>query len=411
MLVFILLQNGKRPEYLFIVNHIIRSPKETKDILSCPCLYYVLLVLYLILNPAPDRNIFLSNVKTDASDSTLCKFALLDSDGEEEELFEVVRDWTSYDIISLLNQMSVANLYEHILFEKRLKVWKFLATLPYKCISKKMLWNILWIFHSSHIFEEDIYLEKDIDLKLNDDKMVSAFIEKLSTFEQSNQLYLLNAYKSIAFCGNIEKELLFFLVHEIFQVAFGKSALLHLSKEGTVVLKDIIKKYPDLLTVLLKEIRTSEDDSVNLSLYMFQEMDLREWIPKCEDVQSIKDWLLEMPLSSPKNFLARILEKLVLPKQLHIEVAVLVLQAYMKYDRKGNEWTVSSGLTQMVQFATMGRFLREEERFVPWAWDLLFTLKLHALDQKFPLWVQIYDGFSDVDFYPILLKKCGCNPF
>ncbi|GBM18130.1 Ectopic P granules protein 5 [Araneus ventricosus] len=139
LLVHVLLQNGNRSDYLFIVDHIIRCPngihawasqllqfpgsilctEETKDILGCPCLYYTLLVLYLVLNPAPDRDFFLRNVKRNASDSTGGEFTLLDSDGEEEELFEVVRNWTNEDIISLLNQISIAGLYNHILFENK----------------------------------------------------------------------------------------------------------------------------------------------------------------------------------------------------------------------------------------------------------------------------------------------------
>ncbi|GFU50166.1 ectopic P granules protein 5 homolog [Trichonephila clavipes] len=510
MIVFVLLQDGNQSDYLFIINHIVRSPngihawashllqfprstfctEEAKDTLGCPCLYYVLLVLYLVLNPAPDRDLFLRNVKTGISDSTGGKFVLLDSDGEEEELFEVVRNWTNDDIMSLLNQISIASLYEHILFDRKdqtmsikypckekvvkifalstalinilfsglsnysdgcfevsvecicsmirhavlyasdyweycegldipsksalqaeLKIKKFLPSLPYKCVSKKMLWNIIWIFHSPKCFEEDVYFAKDIDLKLNDDNMISLFIEKLKTYENRDQLYLLNAYKSVALFGNTEKELLCFLIHEIFEISFVENAFYHLSKEGAIVLSCIMKKYPYLLSAWLKEVQSRKDESVNLSLCMFEELDVSVWVPKAEDIQLIQEWLLEMPLSSPKNFLARMLlskmnwdfsseDQLVLPIQLHQEIAVLVLHAYMKFDSKGNEWSVSNGLTQMLQFATFGNFMREDEGFVPWAWSLLFSLKLHALDKKFPMWIQIYDGLLKFDFLP-----------
>ncbi|GFY71712.1 ectopic P granules protein 5 homolog [Trichonephila inaurata madagascariensis] len=490
ILVFILLQDGDQSDYLFIINHIVRSPngihawashllqfprstfctEEAKDTLGCPCLYYVLLVLYLVLNPAPDLDFFLRNVKTGISDSTGGKFVLLDSDGEEEELFEVVRNWTNDDIMSLLNQISIASLYEHILFDRKdqtmtikcpckekvvkifalstalinilfsglsnysdgcfevsvecicsmirhtvlyasdyweycegldipsksalqaeydrfifhvvytiynfekLKIKKFLPSLPYKCVSKKMLWNIIWIFHSPKCFEEDVYLAKDIDLKLNDDNMISLFIEKLKTYDNCDQLYLLNAYKSVALFGNTEKELLCFLIHEIFEISFVENALYHLSKEGAIVLSCIMKKYPYLLSALLKEVQSCKDESVNLSLCMFEELDVSVWVPKAEDIQLIQEWLLEMPLSSPKNFLARMLlskmnwnfsseDQLVLPIQLHQEIAILVLQAYMKFDSKGNEWSVSNGLTQMLKFATVGNFMREDEGF------------------------------------------------
>ncbi|GFU39340.1 ectopic P granules protein 5 homolog [Nephila pilipes] len=527
VLVFVLLQNGRQSDYLFIINHIVRSPngiqvwassllqfpgstsctEEAINTLGCPCLYYLLLVLYLVLNPAPDRDFFLRNVKTNISDSTGGKFILLDSDGEEEELFEVVRNWTNEDVISLLNQISIASVYEHILFDgkdqtimvikspsngrivkifafstalinilfsglvnyasgdfevsvecicsmirhavcyasdywehcekldipsksalqaeydrfifhvlyriynfEKIKIWKFLPTFPYKCISKKMLWNIIWIFHSPNCFEE-VYLAKDIDLKLNDDNVISMFIKNLKTCDNCDQLYLLNAYKSVALFGNTEKELLCFLIHEVFEISFVENALHHLSKEGAIVLSCIVQKYPHLLSALLKEVETNKDEAVNFSLYMFEEFDLSAWLPEAENIRLIREWLLETPLSSPKNFLARMLlskmnwdflsqDELVLPIQLHQETAVLVLQAYMKFDSKGSEWSVSNGLDQMLNFATVGSFVRKDEAFVPWAWTLLFSLKLHALDKKFPFWGEIYDGFINVNFLP-----------
>lgn len=45
---------------------------------------------------------------------------------------------------------------------------------------------------------------------------------------------------------------------------------------------------------------------------------------------------------------------------------------------------------------------REEEKFVHWAWNVLFSLKLHPLDRKHSPWVEIYDGYieecNDPDF-------------
>lgn len=38
---------------------------------------------------------------------------------------------------------------------------------------------------------------------------------------------------------------------------------------------------------------------------------------------------------------------LALPLKLHREIAVLVLQAYVKFDNNGNEWSVSRGLNQV----------------------------------------------------------------
>ena len=52
------------------------------------------------------------------------------------------------------------------LFASRIHVWKILPALPYDHISEKMLWNILWIFFSPRKTEEQIYSEKDVEIKI-----------------------------------------------------------------------------------------------------------------------------------------------------------------------------------------------------------------------------------------------------
>ncbi|KAG8195033.1 hypothetical protein JTE90_029615 [Oedothorax gibbosus] len=536
-MVYILLQNGTHTDYAFLLNHVIRCPNGIKtwavqfiklpvsayclkedDSFNCQCIYYALLVLYLILTPVPDREIFLKNVKGDHSSTESGDgFTLLDSDGEEEENFEIVKNWTNEDFMSLLSQVPIAKMFEHILIEntngtmnikpptkekvlkmfafstslvnilfnglesycskeysetvayicsmirnivcyvsddwiyclnldipsksalqseydrfmfhviyklfhfQKFGVWKFLSMLPYRCTSKKMLWQILWIFHSQQTGEDDAYFTKDVDLKLQDQQVISEFIQKLKSVEQSDQMFLLNVYQSIVLSGTCEKDFLSFVVHEIFEVAFVETSLHQLSKESTSVLTSIIKKYPNLLSRLLDEAQSNEDDVLNFTLPMYENLSLTQWMPTKEDITILTDWLLTTELSSPKNYLARILltkmnwgfsenGNTVLPIQLHQEIAVLVLQAYMKFDNKANEWSVSNGLAQMLQFATLRGFSRESEGFVPWAWDLLFTLKLHALDAKYPPWFQIYEGTLKPEFFLDPFKEMWLQP-
>ncbi|KFM80365.1 Ectopic P granules protein 5-like protein, partial [Stegodyphus mimosarum] len=312
ILVSELLKGAELCDYLFIVNHVIRCPNGIRKwasqfiqipcMKSCPnginagakcqCLNFTLLVLYLILNPAPDRSFFLKNVKLkNIEDSADGDFTVLDSDGEEENMFEVTRDWSDEDVTSLLNQIPLTRLYEHILlssddknlsikvpseemmlklfafstalvnvlfgglenfstenFENSIKhvcnmirhivyyvsdywyegnlvkpelqaeydrfifhvifnlfkfqklgVWQFMSALPFKCVSKKMLWNILWIFHCLEQREEDVYLAKDADTKLQDDSNQHVLFKKLKSVSQQDQIYFLNLCKAVAF--------------------------------------------------------------------------------------------------------------------------------------------------------------------------------------------------------------------
>lgn len=39
----------------------------------------------------------------------------------------------------------------------------------------------------------------------------------------------------------------------------------------------------------------------------------------------------------------------------------------------------------------------ENYEFVQWAWNVLFYLKLHPLDRKYPPWVEVYDGYVETN--------------
>jgi hypothetical protein len=83
-----------------------------------------------------------------------------------------------------------------------------------------------------------------------------------------------------------------------------------------------------------------------LSLYLFKELPLQLWKPTEQDLSIISYWLLEFPLSSIENQLARqILSQLnwgcegpglyggvlSLPLELHHRVAVLVVEAALRF--------------------------------------------------------------------------------
>ncbi|XP_035218125.1 ectopic P granules protein 5 homolog [Stegodyphus dumicola] len=517
ILVSELLKGAKLCDYLFVVNHVIRCPNGIRKWASqfiqipcmkscsngisgsakCQCLNFTLLVLYLIINPAPDRSFFLRNVKLkNIEDSADGDFTVLDSEGEEEDMFEVTRDWSDEDVTSLLNQIPLARLYEHILlssddkslavkvpseemmlklfafstalvnvlfgglenffsenFETSIKhvcnmirhivfyvsdywsegnlvkpelqaeydrfifhvifnlfkfqklgVWQFMSVLPFKCVSEKMLWNILWIFHSLEQREEEIYLAKDVDTKLQDDSAQHVLFKKLKSVSQQDQIYFLNLCKAVAFSNSGDENFLQFIIHEIYQVSFVEETLQNcLSKEGKVILLSLVKKYSYLFSTLLLELDKIDGDNVgNLTIDLVRGISLVNWRPESKDISILSSWLLSDDFSDRKSYIARITltkmnwgfnseGELVLPLELHQEIAVLVLKAYLKFDSSGNEWSVSNGLTQMLQFASIN-YYREEQGFVPWAWDCLFSLKLHIMDTKCPPWVQIYDG-------------------
>lgn len=304
--------------------------------------------------------------------------------------------------------------------------WKFLSGLPYENVSPRMLWNLLWIFHSSGIEEkeETVYSEKDVDIKLKSDTVRSSLQEKLSEVDLMDALHLLNTLEKMT-SHNGDKEFVCCVAREILETSIFNDQLYdELAKEGRVLISSIVGKHPCVISLLIKEIDEKEEKEASMLLFLFKEMPLFNWIPDPNDLQKISDWLLTESLSSSKNKIARlILEKLnwentsglghvVPPIELHRHVGILVTQAYAKYDSTGDTWSVSKGIEQMLNlYATIRcQNVENDQGFVSWAWEMLFSLKLHVLDHPNPPWVQIYDGRIDSDNIPDIHRDTNLHP-
>lgn len=304
--------------------------------------------------------------------------------------------------------------------------WKFLSGLPYENVSPRMLWNLLWIFHSSGFEEEEetVYSEKDVDIKLKNDEVRSHLREKLSEVDLSDALHLLNALEKMS-SHDGDKEFVCCVAKEILETSvFNDELYDELAKEGRILISSIVDKHPCVLSLLIKEIDERGEKDASMLLFLFKDMSLFKWIPKPDDLQKISDWLLAGSLSSSKNRIARlILEKLnwenfsgpdhvVTPIELHRHVGILVTQAYAKYDSTGDTWSVSKGIEQMLNlYATIRcQSVESDQGFVAWAWEMLFSLKLHVLDHPNPPWVQIYDGRIESDSIPDIHRDTNLHP-
>ncbi|XP_071043359.1 ectopic P granules protein 5 homolog [Parasteatoda tepidariorum] len=517
-LVSILLQKGNMADNIFLLNHVIRCPygiekwasefiqlswstsctNRFKDNISCHCLYYLLLVLRLILQPAIDRDFFLKDLKERAAsvDCIDVAFTVLDSDGEEEEHFELTKNWSDGDLVSLLNQISIAKMCEHILLNSKdaeviiknpselrlIKIFAYSSALlevlygGLEALSKEefplsleyicsMIRHIVcyisdhWTycrtldtvstdlqavfdkFFFSAVFKifnfrkakassgtinclcnfNVIVRFHNISI-ISDYSPTSVLIEELKKVESSDQAFFLHVYESIVISGNPNEDLLEFIVHELFQITFVEDSLHHLLKDSVIIFRSIIGKHPYLMSTFLKEVNQTDGEKIiKHATYVLEKISLEQWIPTPKDIVNISQWLLSYNLSMAKNHIARILlEKmnwkfspqgdLTLPLKLHREIAVLVLQAYMKFDNNGNEWSVSRGLNQILHYTSLKSVSKEDEGFVPWAWRLLFSLKLHALDSKHPNWVNVYDGLIEIHDLPNPFEDLWLHP-
>ncbi|PNF33683.1 hypothetical protein B7P43_G12333, partial [Cryptotermes secundus] len=241
----------------------------------------------------------------------------------------------------------------------------------------------------------------DWERKLMAPELRQQFEEKLTSMPDAESFYLLTTFANMAMARSDPADRSF--VHaatlDLFQVGFLSSATQDsCSKTARVLLANITSRHPLLLSDVLYKLQDNFTQAGKLSLYLFKELPLHLWKPTEQDLCIVSHWLLECPPSSIENQLARqILSQLnwgcegpgahggelALPLELHQRVAILVVEAALRFVPE----TVAAGMiTESVKqvsnlASSMVRPQSIEHAFSLWTWETVARLRLHILDQ------------------------------
>lgn len=233
---------------------------------------------------------------------------------------------------------------------------------------------------------------------------------KTQTFLDVPRLILEENF-SIKFNDDVATDDLFFLLHAFGQMALSKDKddydfilfitldLLQIGfiNEGTRdfcyntvkdLLTNITTKYPELIANIFNYLKNNLEKVGTLSSYLFKALPISKWIPKTEDLEVLATWLLNFDFDSIENGTARVIfafmnwnfdhnDELFLPHEIHIRMAFLVCEVYMKHVGE----SIGSGVTETARQVGSGKKNpTKKEQFSMWCWSMVSVLRLHYMD-------------------------------
>ncbi|XP_073485440.1 ectopic P granules protein 5 homolog [Aquarana catesbeiana] len=310
----------------------------------------------------------------------------------------------------------------HVLKAKRLGIWLFMSEMPYGTLSNSMLWKLFYLMHHAESENvESLYSVVDAatcksslsDL-VNDEKFEAYF----STMNTSEAICLLTTFAQMAQTKqyDVDKELVKTITLEIYEVSYvSLSTREAYSKVGRELLASITAAHSDLISIILERVQETIDKVGMVSLYFFKELPLHSWKPSVTEIGVLRNWLINHNLSEVENKLACIILEglnwgtndsgtLHLDHTVHIEVALMVLEAYQKYiSDKPYTGIISESIKQVSYLASIVRTGQTPEAsFNQWAWDLVLRLKLHRNDRPEQLCDAVPDLTEANVLHPVL---------
>ncbi|XP_014236749.1 ectopic P granules protein 5 homolog isoform X1 [Trichogramma pretiosum] len=285
-----------------------------------------------------------------------------------------------------------------IFSSRRLGAWQYLAAIPYRIVSLTTLWQIFYILHTDSVPND--LLDPDAvagwEMDLNSASTRKIFEEKLSHLPGDESYFLLTTFANMAMARTYQDyEFVRAATIDLFQIGF-LSAMTQdsCSKDARSLLSNLTIKYPSLLSDILVKLKDNFESVGKLSLYLFTELSINQWVPKDDDLRILSNWLHHFPLNSTESHLARLIishlnwgfdayDNLYLPLEFHRQMALLIVELTIKYVPENTPAQTASILSESVkQVSSMVRPQSNEQAFSHWAWDTLARLRLHQLEQS-----------------------------
>ncbi|MEE6509995.1 hypothetical protein FKM82_028866 [Ascaphus truei] len=334
---------------------------------------------------------------------------------QSSELYSLEKLQAEYDELFLRAVL-------HVLKAKRLGIWLFMSEMPYGTLSNSMLWKLFYLMHYAE--QENVEsLQATMDMadcrsRLHGAENREKFETYLCTMNCSEGICLLSTFAQMAQTkqADADAELVKDIALEIYDVSYvGLTTRESFSKVGRELLATITGVHTGIISVLLERVRETIEKVGMVSLYLFKELPLHRWNPTASEIAVLRDWLLNYSLSHVENKLACIIleglnwgfnerNTLHLDAAVHVEVSLMVLEAYQKYiTDKPYTGLISESIKQVSYLASIVRTGQTPETsFNQWAWDLVLRLKLHRNDRHEQLCDTVPDLTETLVLHPVL---------
>ncbi|XP_043464914.1 ectopic P granules protein 5 homolog isoform X3 [Leptopilina heterotoma] len=289
-----------------------------------------------------------------------------------------------------------------IFSSRRLGAWQYLAAIPYHIVSSSMLWKIFYILHTDSAIADLPEFEmsaSEWESELNSSKLYDQFEEKLSNMPGDESYFLLTTFANMAIARSEDDyEFVRATTIDLFQIGFlSRKTQETCSKDARSLLSNLTDKYSSLLSDILLKLRDNFVSVGKLSLYLFTELRIEKWIPQTADLNVISAWLLQYPLSTTENHLARLVlshlnwgigdnddddNNLHLPTSVHRRISLLMVELSKKYILDSPGQSASLLAESVKQVSSIVRSQSNEQAFSLWIWEMVSKLRLHRLEES-----------------------------
>jgi hypothetical protein len=331
-------------------------------------------------------------------------------------------------------------------------VWQYLSRLPYKCISTKMLWRILYVlcFDPGYDTRDSDNRELDDLIKLmKSSETKGHFREFLVEVADTDRQFLLWSLVSMATSRNVyeDSDFIKHISKELIEIGFIDPTTTEICfRETRDLLIEITRVHSSLLSFAVEQFNAIAHDSpeVKRLMYLAKALPFELWYPSQEEFDIIQRWLLDCPIGASHSHMARVIinsmdwsvlnneyeeegnENKSIDRSIHNSLAVCITEAYLKFaspkttvagiksatnkdnsaldvsqvaEGGGYHLLLSEGFRNL---ASVTRAIRKtpEQRFASWAWETLSRLHLHHFDQSiqhFDKLSKTFDKYSTMD--------------
>lgn len=273
----------------------------------------------------------------------------------------------------------------HFIYDsKKLSLFQYLADFPYELITNKSLWKLFYYLHSGDfkVIEEEESLKLNLNISLNDNDIAT-----------DDLFFLLHAFARMALAkGKDDWEFVLYITQDLLNIGFIHEATRDYCYNTVKdLISNVTSKHPELIAEIFNYLKGNLQQVGSLSSYLFKALPIDKWRPKQDDLETLASWLLNFDFESIESTTARTIfaymnwnfdenNQLFLPHDIHIRMAHLVCEVYLKHVGE----TIGSGINETARQIGSASSKKtppsKKEQFSIWCWSMISVLRLHFMD-------------------------------
>lgn len=250
-----------------------------------------------------------------------------------------------------------------------------------------------------------LILDENFSIKFNDDVATD------------DLFFLLHAFAQMALAkGKEDWEFILFITIDLLQIGFiNESTRDFCYNTVKDLLANITSKYPELIANIFNYLKNNLEKVGTFGSYLFKALPISKWVPKTEDLEVLASWLLNFDFESIENTTSRVIfaymnwnfdsnGELFLPHEIHVRMAFLVCEVYMKHVNE----SIGSGVMETArQVGSNKKTPSKKEQFSMWCWSMVSVLRLHLMDLNKQTIVGLMENPSVVNMIPEIEETSG----